>query len=109
MSTYFETPSTIGVIGKLLTEPFSIRNMIAAGVPEAPFSELAGQISENDILVGVYDKGPYAIAVHLNSVGEFTTFEQQYRRGEFIARQFFAVPRTLAEAECGHALRQDHN
>ena len=78
MGNYFNPPLFVCSMGRKLESYTQYEN-------------LRSQLKENEVLVGLYDRGLFFNAPLLETEQEFQAFEVQYLRGELISRDFFAV------------------
>ena len=57
------------------------------------FAEMNLQLRSGEVLVGLYDRLMFKLAPYIPDAKELEEFESQYRRGEMISHDFFAVKR----------------
>lgn len=77
MGQYFNPPSELVTIGRQLAP--------------GSYSQIKSQISPEEELFGLYDRGSSLVAPRLSSTQEFNHYEAQYRRKKAISRTFWAV------------------
>lgn len=80
MGQYFRPPEELATIGRQLNP--------------GSYGKLLGQISSEEFLFGLYDRGTSLVAPRLSSIQEFNHYEAQYRRQKAISRTFWAVPKS---------------
>lgn len=55
------------------------------------FADAQRQLRGGEVLVGLYERGPFQAAPWLHSEGEWYKFEGEYRAGAFMSKAHFAV------------------
>jgi hypothetical protein len=64
------------------------------------FTELKAQLSPNERLFGLYDRGVFRIAVEIYNQAEFDEFYGQYRAGLFLDYNYYALPEDIYKERC---------
>ena len=61
------------------------------------YNALLGQLKQDEVLIGLFDRLIFKLAPHLYSRDEFDAFDAEYRSGNIVGRDFYALPRAEYE------------
>lgn len=78
-------------MGIYLEPPEAARNgrRIATG----SFVSMNAQLMSGEVLVGLHDRLLYKLAPYIPDAAELEEFEKQYRSGNLVSHEFYAVPK----------------